>query len=128
MDWKTESLETLAFHEKMQKENGKGKRGRPESISGKKGWGIRDTAKAKKISYKWAHDLISWGKALRTDPLFDNKVVLVTTRTVTLGTFKKHKLAELLGILRGKILILKSDKRTVKIGQDLEEAVRQYEQ
>ncbi len=119
MTWQTEAKETLEFHEKMQKEHGKGKQGRPESISGKKGWGIRDTAKAKGISYKYAYDLLCWGKALKENPNF--------LRTIEVRSNRHFNLEMLLGTLKAKILILKSDKRTQKIGDDLEKALKDYE-
>lgn len=123
MDWKQEAKEILEFHEQKQKQYGKGKQGRPESISGKKGWSIRDTAGANNISYKHAYDLLVWGWKLRQDPKFENKVTI----TLNKSTAKKHLLENLIGTVKTTIFILKKDKRTIKIASDLERALKDYE-
>lgn len=107
----------------MQKEQGKSRQGRPDSLTGKKGWGIRDTAAAKRISYKHAYDLITWGLKLRTFPNFDNRV----SSNSSIRSSNKIRMENLLGTIKTTIFILKKDKRTLKIGNDLEKALKEYE-
>lgn len=118
-DWKTEAEEILKFHEAKQKEFGVSKPGRPDSVGGKNGWGIRDTAKALEISFFHAQSCIRLGLRLRDNPNF--------TPSPNIGVVRESRLDTLLKTVRTTCFLLKQDKRTVKIGNDLEKALKEYE-
>lgn len=117
--WKDLAKRVLEFHESKQKEHGKSKAGRPDSLTGKQGWGIRDTARELKIDYLTAQRNINWGLALRQNPNF--------VRDISNNSEREYRLSAFLGQIRTTIFILKQDKRTVKIGTDLEKALKEYE-
>jgi hypothetical protein len=120
MDWKQEAERVLKLHEENQQKYGKSRDGRPDSVSGKIGWGIRDTAKLIGRSFRYTQEHIKWGLCLRSDPTFDN-------RASSEVSIKQTRTEKLLANIRTTIFVLKQDKRTVKIGNDLEKALKDYE-
>lgn len=122
-NWKEEAEEILQFHEAKQKEFGKSKQGRPDVVAGKQGWSIRDTAKHFGKTYFYVHERLGWASKLRNDPTYDPRLAM----PVGSRTNGKTKLADFLGKIKTTIYVLKQDKRTLKIGNDLEKALREYE-
>lgn len=123
MDWKQEAERVLNLHEENQKKHGKSRDGRPDSVSGKIGWGIRDTAKLIGRSFRYTQEHIKWGICLRLDPAFDNRA----SGPLPIGSARQTRTESLLASIRTTIFVLKQDKRTVKIGNDLEKALKDYE-
>lgn len=125
--WNEESLEVLAFHEAKQLEHGKGKSGRPDTLTGKRGWGIDDTAKALGRSVRSTFENIHIGQWLRENPHAQINHKVDVLNLIKGKSPKKLVLEDLLKTLRTQIIILESDKRTKKIGATLREALKNYE-
>ena len=110
-NWKEEAAEIVKFHNLKQAEFGISKSGRPDSVTGKTGWGIRDTAKALKRPF-WQVQF-----ALRVAETTPNLI----------KPSKSSRLEDLLKTIRTTIFILESDKRTAKLGNELKKALKDYE-
>jgi hypothetical protein len=133
--WDIEAKDTLKLHEERQREHGKGKSGRPDTFAGKRGWGIRDTAKEMGKSIRRVLEDLRIAEYLRDNP--DNQInrrveILEKIHPRPLpGNIakadKKAMLQELLATLKSCIVTLDSSKSTKKIAETLRKALKDYE-
>ena|SRR5688572_4197282 len=56
------------YHREKQRKNGTPQVGRPDSLGGKQGWGIRDTARELNLSIGRVHEELKLSQAIRTEP------------------------------------------------------------
>lgn len=133
--WTEEAIDTITLHEEKQALHGKGKSGRPDTLAGKRGWGIRDTAKEMGRSIRRVLEDLRIAEYLRDNP--DNQInrrveILekIKPRPKPGNIARKNKkaaLGELLATLKTTIITLDSNKSTKKIAETLRKALKEYE-
>lgn len=98
-NWRDRVVAIKTLHDQKQKELGEAKAGRPDSVVGKQGWGVRDTAEHFKVNVRYVIEDLSLFNFLE-DPRFND---LTRTAALDLLDGKTRKSSE--GILYRAIIL-----------------------